>query len=142
MEDQDGSNLIGTWRLAAAYVVVEGAGERSELYGAEPRGYAIFEPGGRLMAIVTSSGRPRAGSEAETATLFKSMMAYTGRYTIDGEKFTTEVDMAWDPSWEGTEQTRYYTLDGDMLRLRTALIDHPSFPGHKVVGYLDWEREA
>ena len=142
MGDQDGSKLIGTWRLTAAYVVVEGTGERAELYGSEPRGYAVLEPGGRLMAMLMSSGRTRASSEAEAATLFRSMMAYTGRYSIDGEKFTTAVDMAWDPSWEGTEQIRYYTLDGDKLRLRTAPIDHPSFPGHKIVGYVDWEREA
>jgi len=95
-----------------------------------------------MMAILISIGRTGAETEAETAALFKSMMAYTGKYTIGGEKFTTDVDMAWDPSWEGTAQTCYYTLDGDKLRIRTDVTSHPSFPGVKVVGHLDWEREA
>src|SRR4051794_16365798 len=89
MGDQDGSKLIGTWRLTAVYVIVEGTGERAEIFGTEPRGCIIVEPGGRIMAMLMSSSRTQASSEADTASLFKSMMAYTGQYSIDGEKFTT-----------------------------------------------------
>jgi hypothetical protein len=142
MGDQDGSKLIGTWRLLAVYVIIQETGERAEIFGSDPRGCIIVAPGGRMMSLMTTGGRTRAGSEADTATLYKSMMAYTGKVSVDGEKFVTMVDMAWDPSWEGSEQTRYYTLDGDKLRIRTAPHDHPSFPGNKIVGYLDWEREA
>ena len=142
MGDQDGSKLIGTWRLLAVYVVNEETGERTEPFGSKPRGSIIVTPGGRLMAMLMSSDRLPAGSQPDGATLFKSMLAYTGKYTADGEKFTTAVDMAWDPSWDGTDQTRYYTLTGEQLQIRTAPHDHPSFPGQKIVGYLDWERES
>ena len=40
------------------------------------------------------------------------MIAYTGRWWIDGEKFVTQVDGAWDPGWVGTEQVRHFVFDG------------------------------
>ena len=70
------------------------------------------------------------------------MIAYTGRWSIDGEKFVTKVDGAWDPDWVATEQVRPYALDGQTLSIRTAPIEHPSFPGPKVIGYVDWQRDA
>ena len=70
------------------------------------------------------------------------MIAYTGRWSIDGEKFVTKVDGARDPDWVGTEQVRHYAFDGQTLSIRTAPIEHPSFPGQKVIGYVDWQRDA
>jgi hypothetical protein len=136
------SKLVGAWRLTAAYIVVQGTSERADLYGPKPRGYAVFEPNGRLMGLLMSSGRDAAQTDPDRATLFKSMMAYSGKFSIDAEKFVTKVDMAWDPSWEGTEQIRYYTFENDQLSLRTTPIEHPSFPGQKIVAYVDWTRDA
>jgi hypothetical protein len=76
------------------------------------------------------------------AALFTSMIAYTGRWSIDAEKLSTKVDGAWDPSWVGTEQVRYYCFDGHTLSLRTALLEHPAFPGRKAIGYVEWQREG
>ncbi len=76
------------------------------------------------------------------AALYKSMFAYTGGWSIDGEKFVTKVDGSWDPSWVGTEQVRYYRFDGQTLSIRTAPIEHPSFPGQAVIGHVNWQREA
>ncbi|MCA1645185.1 MAG: lipocalin-like domain-containing protein [Chloroflexi bacterium] len=76
---------------------------------------------------MTSGGRSPASSSSEMATLFKSMAAYIGKWSIDGDKFVTKVDGACDPSW---------------LSIRTAPIEHPAFPGQKIISYLDWQREA
>jgi Lipocalin-like domain len=135
-------DLVGTWRLKSAYFLAEGTGERLDVLGAEPFGYAVFEPGGRLVVIITSSGRTRATSDADMAALYKSMVAYTGRWSIDGEKLITHVDGAWDPSWVGTEQVRHVAGDGRTLSARTAPAEHPAFPGQDVIGYLDWEKES
>ena len=32
-------------------------------------------------------------------------------------------------------------IDGRTLSVRTAPLDHPSFPGQEVIGYVDWERK-
>ena len=51
-------DLVGVWRLVgASYVVLEGTSERTELLGSEPRAYAIFEPGGRMMVIGQANDR-------------------------------------------------------------------------------------
>jgi hypothetical protein len=135
-------NLVGVWRLRAGYFVAQDTGDRHDIFGAEPFGRVVFEPDGRMIVLITPAVRTPSESASEMAAMFKSTAAYTGRWSIDGEKFTTEVDGAWDPSWVGTEQVRYYTFDGHTLSLRTMPIEHPAFPGQKVIGYLDWQREA
>jgi hypothetical protein len=41
------------------------------------------------------------------------MLAYSGKYRIDKNKIIINVDIAWDESWNGTEQVRYYQIEGD-----------------------------
>ena len=95
-----------------------------------------------MISILTSGAGTRAASAADPGALHKSMVAYTGHWSTDGDTFAVQVDGAWDPSWVGTEQVRYLTFDGHTLSIRTAPIDHPSFPGEAVIGYVEWEREA
>ena len=135
-------NLVGAWRFQAGYFVVHETGDRRDIFGAEPFGRVVFAPDGRMIVLITPAVRTPPESASEMAAIFKSMAAYTGRWSIDGERFVTEVDGAWDPSWVGTEQVRYYTFDGHTLSLRTMPIEHPAFPGQKVIGYLDWLREV
>jgi hypothetical protein len=140
--DSPSFDLVGVWRLKSAVIIDQESDERTEMYGASLLGRAIFEPNGRMIAMLVPSGRSEAASDADAAKLFRSMVAYSGRWSIDGEKFVTRVDMAWEPSWIGTEQVRYYAFDGQTLSLRTAVIELPSRPGRKVVGQLDWEQES
>jgi hypothetical protein len=95
-----------------------------------------------MIAILTADARTRSASATDMKALFTSMVAYTGRWSIDGETFVTQVDGAWDPSWVGTDQVRHFAFDGRTLSVRTAPLDHPSFPGEEVIGYVDWERDA
>jgi len=135
-------DLVGTWRLDSAYFMAQRTGDRVDILGAKPFGFFILEPGGRMITILTSDARTREAAACDVATLYKSMISYTGRCSIDGDKFVTQVDGAWDPSWVGTEQVRYFTLDGRMLSLRTAPLRHPSFPDDEVVGHVHWEKEV
>ncbi|MBV9597027.1 MAG: lipocalin-like domain-containing protein [Chloroflexi bacterium] len=130
-------NLVGAWRLTSCYFVAPDTGDRVDVLGAEPFGRVVFEPSGRMVVLMTAAAR----SSSDMADLFKSMIAYTGQWSIDGEKLTTHVDAAWDPGWVGTPQIRYFTFDGHTLSIRTAPIEHPAFPGRKVTGYVNWERE-
>jgi hypothetical protein len=135
-------DLIGTWRLKSAYFVAQRTGDRLDVLGAEPFGYAVLGSSGRMISILTSSADTRAASASDPAALHKSMIAYTGSWSIDDDKFVVQVDGAWDPSWVGTEQVRYFTFDGRTLSIRTAPLDHPSFPGEEVIGYVGWAKEA
>ncbi|HEV2335228.1 MAG TPA: lipocalin-like domain-containing protein, partial [Stellaceae bacterium] len=131
---------VGVWRLVGGYAIAQESSERVELFGNDPIGYAVFEPGGRMMVIAAASDRIPGVSTPEMAQLFKSMVAYSGKWSIDSEKFVTEVDLASDPSWIGNAQVRYYAFDGQTLSLRTAPLEHPSFPGMKAIVYADWRK--
>jgi hypothetical protein len=50
----------------------------------------------------------------------KTLMAYTGKFTIDGDKFTTKVDLSWNELLTGQDQVRFFKLEGDKLSIRTA----------------------
>jgi hypothetical protein len=98
-------DLVGIWRLKSAYFVAQGTGDRLDFLGAEPFGRAVFEPGGRMIAILTSAACTRAAAATDMAALYKSMIAYTGMWSIDGEKFVTQVDGAWDRAGLGPNKS-------------------------------------
>jgi hypothetical protein len=100
-------NLVGVWRLKSIAFVAQETGERLDFNVADPFGYMVFDPTDRMLVLMTAGGRTPAESASQMASLFQSMGAYTGWWSIDGEKLVTEVDGAWEPSWVGTEQIRY-----------------------------------
>ena len=68
-------------------------------------------------------------------------MVYTGKFTIDGDKLTTDVDLSWNEILTGTSHVRFFKLEGDKLSIRTTEQASAVYPGKKVVGTLTWERE-
>ena len=49
--------------------------------------------------------------------LLNTLVAYTGTYRVEGDKWITKVEVAWNPEWVGSEQTRFFKLDRDRLRV-------------------------
>jgi hypothetical protein len=45
------------------------------------------------------------------------MSAYTGMYRLEGDKWITKVDVAWNPARVGTEQVRFFRFNGDQLQV-------------------------
>ena len=108
---------------------------------APPRGSLILTPEGRMMALIVGGERQPGQTDAAQAALFRTMVAYTGRYRIEGDQFITTVDVSWNEAWTGTEQRRFYTLDGDRLDILTAWLPHPTHPEHQMMrAILSWER--
>jgi hypothetical protein len=48
-----------------------------------------------------------------------TLVAYTGTYRLDGDKWTTSVEVAWNPEWVGTEQVRSFKIEGERLQVLT-----------------------
>ena len=94
-----------------------------------------------MTVIITASGRKPSTDDAEAAALFRGMSAYTGRFTIAGNRVITEVDAAWHPAWEDSRQPRFYELEGNRLTLKTEVQDHPSHPGRRLQGIGVWTRD-
>ena len=121
-------DLARAWRLKAAYFLAQGTGDRLDVLSAESLERVVFEPSGRMIVILTSAARTRAASATDMAALFRSMVAYTGRWWIDGEKFVKQVDGAWDRAGSGPSKSRHFVFDGRTLSVRTGLSIIRHFP--------------
>jgi hypothetical protein len=132
--------LVGSWKLTSWTIQIIG-GEVTEPFGRNPKGRALITPDGYAAFVIARANRKAAANDAESAALLKTLMVYTGPYTIEGDKFTTKVDISWNELLTGQDQVRFFTLEGNKLSIRTAEQASAVYPGKKVVGTLTWERE-
>lgn len=135
--------LDGWWGLVSFHLEIQGTNQRQQPFGANAFGRLVLSPNGHMIAVLTAEGRKAGQSDADYAALFRSMLAYTGKYRIEGDKFITKVDASWNETWTGTEQERFYKLDGDRLDIVTAWGPHPMDPSSPPIrGVLSWRRET
>jgi hypothetical protein len=115
-ESVDGrEKVIGIWKLVSQEIEIQATGQKEPVMGRHPTGYAIFTAEGRVMFVLTSESRKPAQTVQDRADLLNGMAAYTGIYRIEGDKWITKVDVAWNPEWVGTEQTRFFRIEGDRV---------------------------
>lgn len=137
-----GRDFHGSWKLISFHVETQGTNERQQPFGARPFGRLVLSPNGHMIAVLTAEGRKAGNADADHVALFRSMLAYTGRYRIEGNKFITKVDASWNEAWTGTDQERFHELKGDNLDLVSAWAPHPMLPNSPPVrGILSWQRE-
>ena len=137
----DRAPILGIWRLVSYEVETQATGQREPVLGKTPMGNIIFTPEGRMAVVLTGEGRKAPTADQDRADLFKSMVAYTGIYRVDGDKWITKVDVAANPAWVGTEQTRFFRVDGDRLQESTAVMQWAARPEKGMVRFvLTWER--
>ncbi len=135
--------LYGWWLLVSLHLESQGSDERAQPFGAHPFGRLVLSPDGQMMAVITAEGRKAGQSDTDQVALFNSMLAYTGNYTISGDKFITKVAASWNEAWTGTDQERVFKLDGDRLDIVSAWGPHPFIPSSPPIrGILSWQREA
>jgi hypothetical protein len=51
-------------------------------------------------------------TDAERIELYSGLSAYAGRYSIEGDLVSHDVDASWNQSWTGTVQVRQFRIDG------------------------------
>jgi len=115
----ESARVHGVWKLVSYEVEIQATGEKEPVMGRAPTGYVIFTPEGRVMFVLTGEGRQPAKTPQERADLLSTLIAYTGKYRIEGDKWITSVEVAWNPEWVGTEQPRTFKTDGDRLHVFT-----------------------
>jgi hypothetical protein len=119
--------LYGTWQQrSGTYLDLETGEERPGLSKA-PNGYIHFGRDGRMFNVTADSARqkpagPRATS-AEAEALFRTLIAYTGTFGVDGDRVFFDLDVSWNESWTGTRQVRGFELDGDRLTITAEIIN-------------------
>ena len=86
-----------------------------------PTGYIVFTPDGRMMAVVEAEGRKPPENDEQRAGRDSYHHRLHRNVPTRGNKFTTKVDVSWNPAWVGTEQVRDYRLEGDELEVRISV---------------------
>ena len=133
------ADIVGTWRLESWVAQDQETGTRVDVFGANPNGYLIYTPGGRMSVNLTADGRkPLSGDRFSTpaeerALAFSTGIAYSGTYTVQGETVTHRVEVASFQNWVGTEQARFATVEGDTLTMKTPPIPGPPDGRKKVM---------
>jgi Lipocalin-like domain len=139
-------DVVGTWKMLSTVRHLEGSDKAINNLGEHPNGIMIITPDHRFIIIETSDGRKAASTTEEFAALQKSELAYSGLVTFSpdpnnpqGLKMINKVDIAWNEEWTGTGQTRFLSLDGNRLTIRTPLFKNP-ISGEMATSTLVFER--
>ena len=134
--------IVGVWKLVSVVYEDQETKTRTPIMGEHPRGYQIATPDGRWLAISTPADRIAPQTDAERAQAYRTMIAYSGRYRVEGSTITTKVEAAWNESWVGGEQVRHIRFDGDKLFIESPPMPHPNMFGKTVRVIVVWQREA
>jgi hypothetical protein len=115
-------SLAGRWKLRAAEDLRADGSVARLPWGEHPVGSIVVERGACYVQIM-SSDTPSftAGSapsnEQMKAMLLSSYIAYSGPCTINEAEssVTLKVEAAWQPSYVGTEQKRFFRFENGVL---------------------------
>src|SRR5271163_1878557 len=134
------ADFVGTWRLID-YSFVHDDGIVEKPWGTDVRGYLLYSAEGYMsgnlgparhrqgvIERITPAARPRRN---------RRYIAYTGRFTVEGDTITHQVEASLFPLWVGRSEVRYYSFKGDTLTLRTVPIKSGH---HTIVAQLTRQR--
>ncbi len=124
--ESDAAKLIGTWSIVSDQRTIVETGETIDAnVGVPSFGLSQFIAAmGSMLGLLLRGRRPKPASvdqitDPQRIDLFKSMVAYGGRYTLDGNKVAHHIDISWNEVWTGTTQFRHVSFDGERLVLTT-----------------------
>lgn len=137
----EASQIVGVWKLVSVMYEDQETKTLTPVLGANPRGYQIATADGRWLALVTADGRPVPKTDEERLHAFRSMISYSGRYKVEGNKVTTKVEVAWNEAWVGGEQVRFIRFDGDKLFIESPPMPHPNVNNRVVRVIVTWQRD-
>ncbi len=112
------ADLVGVWKVVSWQVIVDNEPPQ-DVFGLHPKGYLILTREGRAIALTTADNRKPGTTDAERAALHRSMLAYTGKYRIEG----------------------HFRIEGDKLFIDSAPAPSIVFPGKTDFRRIVWERE-
>ena len=140
---QAADSIVGTWRLVSW---IEEETETKALhknFGDNPLGFITYTSDGHMMIMFADPARKPAAApkatDTEAAQLYRTMVAYMGRYTLEGERITHHIDISWNQVWNGTDQQRTDEIKDNHLTIKTPPFASP-FLNKQIVATLIWER--
>ncbi len=115
--------IVGTWRLMS--FTEEDIRTNAVTYplGEKPNAFVIYSADGYTATIFTSANRkpPSAAqaTEEEAIQLYRTMVAFAGRYELEVDELTYHPEASWNEAWNGTTQIRQFEINGDRLHVKS-----------------------
>jgi hypothetical protein len=150
MTQPTAADFIGTWRLLD-YSFFHDDGRVEKPWGADVRGYIVYTAEGYMSANLSpatdwASRRARLAERLSMhpgeerlreRTRRRDYIAYSGRFTVEGDTVTHHVEVSLFPNWVGRSEIRFYRFEENRLTLRTGPVRSVR---HTVIAQLVWER--
>ena len=117
----------------------------SDAYNPNPRGMLIFAADGHYSLTIAKSSLPKfasnsrlKGTAEENQAVITGSITHFGKYRVnDKDKtLTLNIETSTYPNWDGTTQTRPYSVSGNRLKYTVAA---PS-AGTGKPGEVIWKR--
>ena len=128
--------IVGTWRLTSFSERNLDTGAIRYPFGEAASALVIYEANGYVATIFAAADRkpPRAphATDQEAIDLYRSMIAFAGRYELSGR-------ISWNEAWNGTTQERVIGVTEDRLETNSVPAVSP-LTGGRTVFSLVWER--
>ena len=141
--DATSNPLIGTWSIVSTERELLPSHQIINTFREGTRGFIHYLPDGRMSVLITEGSRqPPVGAvatDAEAVALFRTMMSYPGRYSVQADRVLHHIEISSIESWSGQTQTRMVNLQGDQLRLSTLPSNDP-FTGEFSHRRITWQR--
>jgi hypothetical protein len=119
----------GQWEVVAWEQVYDD-GRRELPMGEQLEGFIRYSADGRMACMIGRADRARFvkggqwnAPDEEKARAYDSLMAYAGRYRVEGDTVVHLVDLSLFPNWKGGEQKRKFQLRADGTLEVTARIE-------------------
>ena len=113
--------LVGTWKIVSVQNT-RPDGSVVELFGANPRGIAVFDANGNTVIVLMRSDRPKfaannrdLGTAEENGATVRGTHAYFGTYSVNeaDQALVFHVEGNTFPNQEGIDTTRFISMKGD-----------------------------
>jgi hypothetical protein len=136
------ADLVGTWAFVSD--TADLGGKQIELFGTDGKGRLMLGADGRYTIVIVRSGLPKfasgsrmGGTPEENKAVIQGSNAHFGTYAVDESAgvLVFRIEGATFPNWDGAEQKRSFTLDGDILKYIIRTSTTGSGPGEVI-----WKR--
>lgn len=126
------SKFLGAWCLELCRTEVSDESSNSvdiiHPYGKDAKGILMYSADGHVSVQIMNPDAPASvntgsvtGTSGETAIAVTHYLGYSGTFRIvakdEGFHLFHRLECCSYPAWVGTEQKRYFSLEGDVLTL-------------------------
>jgi hypothetical protein len=138
-----GDPIVGTWRLSSFTEENLETGAVSYPFGKKAKAIVIYTVDRHVATIFAAADREQPvaaqATEQEAIDLYRSMIAFAGRYELIGNRLIYHPEISWNEAWNGTTQERIFEINRDRLEVKSMPVVS-TLSGARTVFSLVWER--